>query len=76
MIRFRITSEALTDVFSPSRNPNFGMKCIEGLPSPMDIILKSVELSPTGIIEFLFDDGKEELIDAPVTFQASYQESV
>jgi len=68
MLRFRITEEALIDVFGGNGIP---VKCVEGLPHPSEIVLKDVHFSPTGVLTFNFDDGKLDITDAAVRFESA-----
>ena len=71
MIELRMTDELLMDMLTPGVCT--GIKCTTGLPP--DLKLVSVELSSTGIITYMFDDGKEEIESVPIAFISTYEEN-
>ncbi len=64
MIIFKITGEAISDIFSPGIR-----RCTEGFENPGNLNLKAVSMSPSGIVQFIYDDGKEEITEQRTTFE-------
>ena len=72
MLRFKITEEALIDVFSPHSTPPNGRLCVEGLPDPSEITLSGIDMED-GMITFFFNDNSWKVTDAKVTFTSPPQ---
>ena len=64
MIKLRISTEALTDLFTPGvLTPH---KCVHGLPRNVNLVDISLE-DQTAILSF--DDGKEQVTEIRVTYE-------
>lgn len=68
MIKLRITGEAVTDLLTPDLMTP-GSKLVEGLPKDVTLVGVGYD-NNEGIVEYIFDDGKEEESVAKIKYIA------